>query len=276
MNFKQKYDEDGFYVARSVFTLEFCEEIKDYLNALPAAINIPFSDVPWGWGDLYNEGPFSKITDDRLLNMFCEGILGKGHKFMTLMVNNKAPWIGSSVEWHQEVFNMKTYAPGCDPEKDWESFAQVYVALDDQALENGCLKVFPGSHRLGILPHVDIVADNFGHKRQVAYRELEGAYKKCGVSNVIMSTGDVLFFNHRLIHGSASNHSPYPRKSIVLRASSNPPVAKHDPDTFERETQHRRNFVIASLSARVKTLRDKNPYSDFIYDGDKDIKNEVE
>ena len=33
-----------------------------------------------------------------------------------------------------------------------------------------------------------------------------------------MDRGDVLFFNHRFIHGSSSNNSPFQRRSIVLQA----------------------------------------------------------
>ena len=59
------------------------------------------------------------------------------------MINNKAPWIGPDVEWHQEVFNIDTYAPGGNANVDsWKDYLQIYIALDPHTLENGCLKVY--------------------------------------------------------------------------------------------------------------------------------------
>ena len=43
-------------------------------------------------------------------------------------------------------------------------------------------------------------------------------YKTNGIKNLIMERGDILFFNHRFIHGSASNNSPFNRRAIVLQA----------------------------------------------------------
>ena len=62
---------------------------------------------------------------------------------------NKAAWIGPEVEWHQEVFNSDIYAPGINMRKKWDKFVQVFIAIDDQDTNNGCLKVFKKSHHEG-------------------------------------------------------------------------------------------------------------------------------
>mgnify|MGYP001960982601 FL=1 len=61
---------------------------------------------------------------------------------------------------------MKTYAPGCNSKRDWKKFFQVFISLDDQTVDNGCLKIIPYSHKLGELKHVDIIGPNLGQKEE--------------------------------------------------------------------------------------------------------------
>ena len=76
-----------------------------------------------------------------------------------------------------------------------------------------------------------------------------------------MDPGDILFFNHLTIHGSASNHSPISRKSIVLQARCDT-IAK-DEKIFQTETNYRRNFTINELEKKINTLKNNNPYTSF-------------
>ena len=76
----------------------------------------------------------NRINNKYILN-FCKEILGEKFTYNHLMVNNKAPWIGPDVEWHQEVFNIDTYAPGANTnDNSWKNFLQIYIALDPHTL----------------------------------------------------------------------------------------------------------------------------------------------
>ena len=75
-----------------------------------------------------------------------------------------------------------------------------------------------------------------------------------------MDVGDVLFFNHRTVHGSASNHSSRSRRAIVLQARKN--IREKNMDIFEKETCYRTNFVVNSLQERIDKLKSKNIYED--------------
>ena len=80
------------------------------------------------------------------------------------------------------------------------------------------------------------------------------------IKNVKMKPGDVLFFNHRFIHGSASNTSSMPRKSIVMQARL--PFAR-DENIFAKESKYRSDFVIKTLSHKILKLSEKSVYNDF-------------
>ena len=75
-----------------------------------------------------------------------------------------------------------------------------------------------------------------------------------------MEPGDVLIFNHLVVHGSASNSSSKSRKAIVAQARKN--LREKNMEIFEKETCFRTNFVVNSLEARINKLKTKNIYSD--------------
>lgn len=256
------YKAEGYCLARAALSRTSCNEMKAALRGLKAGLTIPFSDQAWGYGNLLQLPPFSEIPRHPVIQGFCRAMLGEQFVFNHLLVNNKAAWIGPDVEWHQEVSNIETYAPGYSPTEDWQKFVQVYIALDDQDLENGCLKIIPRSHELGFLPHEDIVGSNLGHKRRVTCEAMSSAHRECGLLALPMEVGDVLFFCHLLVHSSASNNSPRGRKSVVLQARSN--VADKNLEVFERATAHRKQFVINALSGMLQSLQAQSPYKTFL------------
>ena len=181
--------------------------------------------------------------------------------FNHLMINNKAAWIGPDVEWHQESFNINTYAPGYSPEKDWDKFVQFFIPLDNQTKENGCLKIIPKSHTLGLLQYEDIINANLVHKRRVKYEDMNFAFNKFGIKDIILNAGDMLIFNHLLVHGSGTNLSPDDRKAVVLQAQKK--LLKKDNEIFEKETLFRSNFVKNELEKKLNLTNAKKMYRDF-------------
>ncbi len=255
----QKLNTDGLVVIPKLFSKKICKFIVEYLNNKDSKINLPFSKVPWGYGNLINDDNFRKFSDNKLINSICAKFFLNDYEFNHLMVHNKAPWIGAGIEWHQEVFNIKSYAPGYKA-KDWKNFLQIYVPLEKQDLENGCLKFIPKSHKFGLLKHEDMVGDNFTHKRRVPFDVMKKIYNKNGIVNCILNPGDVIIFNHLIVHGSATNTGPRSRKAIVLQARSK--IKRKNMKIFDRETKFRKNFVQNSLTEIISNISKKNLYSD--------------
>jgi phytanoyl-CoA hydroxylase len=75
----------------------------------------------------------------------------------------------------------------------------VWFALDDSNRANGQMIVFPGSHKLGLLPveTADLTISFTGGKTK-----LPDKVKELGVD---MKAGDVLFFDGKCVHGSYPN-----------------------------------------------------------------------
>ncbi len=249
----EEYKDLGYYWGKSIVPKDIINNINSYLESLDSKIDIPFTNVPWGWGNQVDTGPFQFLQDNSFIIDFCKEFLGDEFVFNHFYVHNKAPWVGLIEHWHQEIYNVNTFAPGLK-EENWENLMQVFIALHDQDLENGCIKVIPKSHTLGLLEHRDVLGPSLGHKRSTNPSELQRAYEKFGIKNVTMKAGDVLFFNHLLLHGSTSNNGPTPRRAIVGQARK--PMTK-SPEIFEKENKHRIEFAINSLDKRVNFLKDK-------------------
>jgi len=78
----------------------------------------------------------------------------------------------------------------------------------DTDLMNGALHVVPGSHRLGVLNHMD----TFSH---LGLDEREWPWERS--LPVVGKAGDSIFFHVKTIHGSKENHSDKPRPVFIHR-----------------------------------------------------------
>lgn len=93
------------------------------------------------------------------------------------------------------------------PEADNTNILTVWFPLWDATVENGCLCVWPGSHRQGLLDHCPSVGG-----LKIPGKLLNGKAK-----SMPMKRGDVLFLHKLTIHASHSNHSNNIRWSFDLR-----------------------------------------------------------
>ena len=257
----KKFANNGFVVFEKCFSKELCKEIKNYSKKLKPKLNMPFSNLAWGYGNLTNEGPFKKINSDKKLDSIIRSMLKSDYIFNHTMISNKSKWIGPDVEFHQEIFNVNTFAPGADPKKDWKKILQIYIAIDDQKDANGSLRIVPSSHKLGQLNHEDCVNSFLNHKRRVVLKDLTKAYKKYGILNMKLKPGDLLIFNTRLVHGSPSNASNDDRMAIVSQVRSS--KIKLDKKIFNKETNYRQKIVKKYLLKKISSIKKANSYNDF-------------
>jgi phytanoyl-CoA hydroxylase len=117
----------------------------------------------------------------------------------------KPPEKGAAFPLHQDA----PYFPHAN-----HSMLAASVHLDDSDEENGCLRVIPGTHKDGMLPHVGSYYLN--HKE----------YPISLGTPCEAKAGDVLFFNYLTIHGSDVNRSSRPRRNVLFqyRDPADPPT----------------------------------------------------
>ena len=92
----------------------------------------------------------------------------------------------------------------------------MWIPLQAVDAGNGCMTVVPGSHRHAQPPRA--IGSGF------RYRDLEPTLRAHHLVDLPMASGEAVFFDHRLIHGSRSNAGPATRLAVgaVLLPESAP------------------------------------------------------
>jgi ectoine hydroxylase-related dioxygenase (phytanoyl-CoA dioxygenase family) len=109
------------------------------------------------------------------------------------------------VSWHQD----STYW-GLDP----DDVVTAWVAFTDVTLENGCMQVIPGTHKVAQLQH----SDTF-HKDNLLSRGQEIAVEvdKSKAVPLLLKAGEISLHHIKLVHGSEPNHSSDRRIGLAIR-----------------------------------------------------------
>jgi phytanoyl-CoA hydroxylase len=122
-------------------------------------------------------------------------------KCMQSMLFTKPPGLPGQA-WHQDEY----YIPTRD-----RSLCGAWIAIDDATIQNGCLWVVPGSHRMGYLYPAKPPAD---------LDEYDGSnccygFDEALATPVEVTAGSVVFFNGYLLHRSLRNRSDIYRRALV-------------------------------------------------------------
>ena len=246
MNDLNIYKKNGYLIKNNILSKNDCSNIINKLNNIKTDMKIPHTDIQFGYGNLINDDISNYITNNEYINCFCKKLYGENYYYNSLYIHNKHKWVGPDIEWHQEVFNIKTFHPtNIDYSLDniKNNFMQVYVALEDQTLENGCMKIIP--YQDSILKHYDTTNTHLNHKRAIKTDELDKIYKKHGIINLELKAGDIIFFNHLIPHSSSSNNSPFDRKAMVFLTYKN--NDNFNENIREEEKEYRKSFVLNYL-----------------------------
>jgi phytanoyl-CoA hydroxylase len=145
-------------------------------------------------------GEWMALTRDPNVLDVVEELLGPNILLYYSMLMMKPPRQGFTAPWHQDFaffVHDRTDLLAC----------QIY--LDDSTLENGCIRVVPGSHRWGLINHFkDGQFTGVVQGDTSAYDEQEVAMP--------MAAGGMLVWHSLTLHSSHPNRSEKPRRAIVL------------------------------------------------------------
>ena len=133
----------------------------------------------------------------------------------------KQPHIGGAWNWHQDYGYW--YQNGCL----YPDMASVFIALDPNIRENGCLKVLKGSHKMGRVDH-----DRYGNQTGADPERVNEAMKVMESVYVELEPGDALFLHSNLLHCSDQNTSEHQRWSLICcynTKHNNPYKDSHHP-----------------------------------------------
>jgi ectoine hydroxylase-related dioxygenase (phytanoyl-CoA dioxygenase family) len=188
-------------------------------------------------------------------------LIGPDVKFHHCKINLKLPGTDTEVGFHQDF----AYTPHTN-----DDLVTALVMLDDMTLDNGCLRVIPGSHKGSTHSHYE--KNQFrGFISPEAMREMEAEEVP-----ITGTAGSVCLMHTRLVHGSRPNRSERPRglyiavysaaDAVPLAVSPLPNpnegrIVRGKPSRFVRlrsvrSSFHRESGRSRSSSRKAKSRRD--------------------
>ena len=201
---KDAFERDGFLIVRGFLSPDEAKQWRDHFMAIHASGQVPghFNPVPLeqSGGDLLKAFPrmlqphrfdeaARRYTLDARLESILRDLFGEEPLAAQSMFYFKPPGARGQA-LHQDDFYLKTSPGRC---------MAAWLSLDDTDAQNGGLFVVPGSHRLPILcPRAADLRKSF------TIEELDVPAGSQAVP-VELNTGDILFFNGSVIHGSEPN-----------------------------------------------------------------------
>lgn len=187
-------------------------DMREAAEALVAARSdirpefVPLPHVPWDGSDkarVLARRFLAFARSPEILDLV-ESVIGPDIVFWTAALFSKPGGDGRPVPWHQDGIYW--------PLKPM-STVTVWVALDDADVENGCMRIIPGSHRQGFLTHHKSDADGLVLNTTIVEAELSPEKARC----VELKAGQVSLHDAYLVHGSEPNVSARRRAGLTLR-----------------------------------------------------------
>ena len=212
-----QFARDGFVVVRGVFSPSELEELEGDFDRIVDQIVGSGEQVNATWSgpemdrlgaaktvvlhthnvQQYSAAWLRAFLQPRFLGA-AQAILGPEVILHHSKLFQKPNEVGAPFPMHQDW----SYFPSV---KDTMIAAIIHVSAATD--EMGCLRVYPGSHRLGR------VADSSGN----VPNEILSKYPLEGATPLEAEPGDVVFFHYFLLHGSMPNRSSQTRKTVLVQ-----------------------------------------------------------
>jgi ectoine hydroxylase len=232
----------GYIVVRNAFRPDEMAILKDVIqrNALmnehaerarikSTGRTRPSFDTTVVWNDTSGDDIFAKVTRSCKIMDRLEACFGDDVYVYHNKVTLKYPgMVGFS--FHQD------YAYWYEMGNLFPDMASTFVAIDRATLENGCLRILEGSHKLGRINHVyrDGVSDS-----GVDPERLQVIRKVCREVPIEMDSGDAVIFHGNALHGSDDNRSEQSRMALIgcYNTRHNSPYKTDGHPTYQRQSR---------------------------------------
>ena len=141
-----------------------------------------------------------------------EDVLGPEVLLHSTIIFYKRPSDPGYVSWHQDGLYATLRAP---------RLTSAWIALSDSTVENGCMRVIPGSHRQVAATLAMEKYEDVGQKQSVFSKQIPGhLIDEAKAVDLELEVGEFHFHDVWTIHGSSPNTSDLRRCGYTMRYMS--------------------------------------------------------
>ena len=214
----QQYRQEGYLVYPTLFGQDHIDRLRMRMDDIAEgrAPDFPQSNIEFEPGSgrrsirkinrcAENDPVFFEHAGNDAILDIVEELIGPDIKLFASQCFMKPPG-GVEKPWHQDsaYFSIEP-----------TNLVTCWLALDDVTLENGCLRVIPGSHREGLVEH-DPWQLGDREDKQVGEDRLDRDREK----PIVMPAGGCSFHHSVLLHRSGPNRSDQPRRGLAVHYMS--------------------------------------------------------
>ncbi len=237
---KQFYADNGYVLVPGLLSPEEAALYRHEAHELSRRLSA-VRDINAAWGSAASAAMGKKTS---LLH--CHDVQFQSAAFSRLLVNEKlteaaSDLIGPNVQLHHTKMFIKPPEKGAPfpmhqdapffPHENHSMIAAI-VHFDDAPLNRGCVRVVPGSHKWGMLPH-----DGTGN-----WHLSPEEYPVTDALPVEAKAGDVLLFSYLTIHGSGINESDEARTTVLIQMRD-----PSDPPSFRAHESQGQGMMLAGI-----------------------------
>ena len=195
----EAYRRNGFVFPIEIFSAAEVEGFRGAFEALSE-----YSPKRFDRMHLYFEWAYQIVTHDALLDVV-EAILGDDILVYGTLVLAKQPHDLRYASWHQDSFYSGLHLTPS---------TTAWIALTPSHEGNGCMRVIPGSHRLGAVDHESVDDPHLLNRRG---ERIKIDVDESVAVDLVLKPGEISLHESTLVHGSTPNMSDEPRIGFIVR-----------------------------------------------------------
>ncbi|NGP45542.1 phytanoyl-CoA dioxygenase family protein [Bacillaceae bacterium SIJ1] len=197
-SYKENFNREGYVVIKSLLSEHEVHILKD--EAVKVLNDKQVNNEGVYLGMAVASPAFKKFAANPKLVTALKEIIGNDVVFLSVKIVFKNAGTDFGSPWHQDY-----------PYWEGSHKYSVWVALDDARLDNGCLRVVPGSHLLGDIRHNGDASDGLGFGNRLNEEEIDPTK----VIDLPVAKGDAIIFHDLLLHASRPNQSGKDRWALI-------------------------------------------------------------
>jgi len=215
---REAFERDGFYLAKGVYDAQEISALEAEFDRIVnqiRAVKQESVNARWAGKEMERlDGGDSIIYHTHNVQQFSalwlRALLSQAFLGVVTSI------LGEDVVLHHTKLFQKPAEKGSPfpMHQDWNYFPSVkdtmiagIIHVGEAADEMGCIRVYPGTHKLGRILHTDGQHES----------ELLAQYPIENATVVEAEAGDVVFFHYFTLHGSMPNRSQKVRKTVLAQ-----------------------------------------------------------
>ncbi len=214
---KRLFDEQGFFHAKGVFEPNDVEVLERDFDRIVAQLTASGEVIDATW----DGGEAAKLARSSDVILHTHNVQKYSRTWLNAFLNERFLDVAEQilgpdiVLHHSKLFQKPAEAGSPFPmHQDWPYFPTIndsmiagIIHVSDATDQMGCLRVYPGSHRLGRIEGAD------GRRANAVLDR----YPIEDATVVEAKAGDVVFFHYFTLHGSMPNRSDKVRKTVLCQ-----------------------------------------------------------